>query len=193
MKISKLIVLFFLVIPFNANAGFLLEPYVAKSLSGDWKTSGSKEDASMSVTGVKMGYHSPTGFLVGGDLQLGIGEYDNLVAGLASSDAAQVAISGFVGYQTAMGLRGYIHYFFSSAVVADDILAELELRGKGFKFGVGYSVLPWLAVNLEYHMMTYDEYKNTTTTNFASLDPKMKNNFVMVGVSFPFNIGGSSY
>ncbi len=185
MRLLGLVVLVFFVVPFSANAGFHLEPYIGKSLSGDW-TQGTEGDAKMTDFGVKLGYQAYSGFQIGGELQMGVGEFENF----STADAAQAAFGFYLGYQSSMGLRAYAHYLFSSAAVFDD-LNQTQIAGKGFKLGVGYSLLSWLAVNLEYHTMTYDQFK-TNLTGFTELTPEFENNFVMVVLSFPFNFGGGS-
>lgn len=169
-----------------AHAGFHLEPYLGYALKGEWEQGSSKDDISMRTFGVKLGYQAPTGFQVGGDIQLGAGTYDNISP--LDTDAGTASFGAYIGYQSDMGLRGYAHYHFVSAV-AFDTTNDPAYGGNGFKLGVGYSVISWLAINVEYHMMTYSEYKDDLTTD-ADLDPKQKDNFVFVTVSFPFNFGG---
>lgn len=172
-----------------AHAGFHFEPYLGFAVDGEWDSGGTKDDVSMTEFGLKMGYQAPSGFQVGGDIQLGAGTYDGLGVGGADMKAGAAAFGLYLGYQSPMGLRGYAHYLFASALAFDDT-DDTAFSGDGFKLGVGYSVLPWLALNLEYHVMKYDEGKNNLVSDFVSMSPEHKNNFIFVNVSFPFNFGG---
>lgn len=187
MRLSILVVTLLFIVPLKVNAGFHLEPYLGMSVDGDWSM-GTKDDASMSEFGVKLGYQANSGFQIGGDLQMGIGEYKNLF-GVPTQDAGHAAFGLYLGYQSAIGLRGYVHYLFSSALAFDD-LTQTQIAGSGFKFGIGYSLLSWLALNLEFHSMTYGKYKFNTDSSFSALDPELKNDLVLVVLSFPFNFGG---
>ncbi|MBY0383859.1 hypothetical protein K2X05_01760 [bacterium] len=169
-----------------AFAGFHLEPYLGSSLIGQWKQGNSKDDVMMRNFGFKLGYQAPMGLQVGGDIQLGLGTYDNISP--FDTNAAAAAFGAYLGYQSEMGLRAYAHYLFTSALVFDTT-NDPVYKGNGFKLGVGYSTLPWLAINVEYHIMTYDKYKDNLISS-TSLDPKHKDNFLFVTLSFPFNFGG---
>lgn len=164
-----------------ANAGFHLEPFLGTSLSGGWEQGNSSGDYSTTNFGTRLGYQSPMGFQVGGEIQLGTGSVES---GTASNNTGLADFGAYFGYQSAMGFRGYFTYMFTSALVIDSGLIDPAYTGSGFKIGGGYSVLPWLAFNLEYHMMTYDE------VDVGTLTEDLKTDAVMLVVSFPFDFGG---
>ena len=170
-----------------AFAGFHLEPYAAFAASGEWDNGLRTDKISMTNFGTKLGYQSSFGLQVGGDIQLGSGTFKTASAGQQDLKAASAAFGAYLGYQTFFGLRGYAHYLFSSAVALDDSINS-ALVGNGIKLGVGYSIIPWLALNLEYHSMQYG--KSKSDLGDATLNPKYKTNFIFVAVSFPFNFGG---
>lgn len=174
----------------SALAGFHMEPYLATALTGNYEFDtavGTSGDYSRNNFGIKLGYQAPMGFQIGGDIQLGVGSYE---FGNTDVDSANAEFGAYVGYQSMMGLRGYVGYMFNSAVVVD-FTPDVTYTGNGFKLGVGYSFMtmgvPWFAVNLEYHMMSYDEAEQAGTT---LSNQEFNNDSIMLGVSFPFNFGG---
>ena len=176
----------------TAFAGFHMEPYVGANITGDYEFSGlggTSGDYSRTNFGIKLGYQAPVGIQIGGDIQLGTGSYD-ASAGGGDADSANAEFGAYLGYQSMMGLRGYVGYMFSSAVIVDQVPSDDTYTGNGFKLGVGYSFMamnvPWFAVNLEYHMMSYDEVE----TNSVSSTVDFTNNAIMIVASFPFNFGG---
>jgi len=174
-----------------AQAGFHFEPYLGQSLNGTWKEGASTDDVSMTEFGFKMGYQAPVGIQVGGELQMGVVNDKKLIGGTTNDKAGQAAFGIYLGYQSPIGLRFYAHYLFASALVYDDTF-NTDYGGRGYKLGAGYSLLSWLALNLEYHMMTYDKYKNDVVSSFTTLSPEHKDNVLLLVLSFPFNFGGGS-
>lgn len=172
----------------QAHAGFHFEPYLGKSVSGDWSSSPGEGDVSMTEFGLKMGYQAPVGFQIGGDFQMGKGAHDNILAGGVDADSGHAAFGIYLGYQSDMGLRGYAHYFFASALAFDDA-NDTAYAGNGFKLGVGYSLLAWLAINLEYQIMNYDEFKNNFV-DLMALPSEHEDKMIFITLSFPFNFGG---
>lgn len=175
---------------FGAQAGFHLEPYTGLSVTGDYDAGNNNTgDFSVRNFGTKLGYQAASGLHFGGDIQLGVGEFSPDAAGATDDDGGLAAFGAYVGYQTAMGFRVYGTYLFRSALVVDGLINDTTFTGDGFKVGAGYSFnqfdIPWLAVNLEYHTMNYDEAESGGISGTADLDT----NFVMLLVSFPFDFG----
>lgn len=166
-----------------AQAGFHFEPYLGFGVSGTWEQGSSDGDMSQTNYGVKLGYQAPMGFQVGGDIQLGTGSIES---GSSDLDYAALGLGAYVGYQSMMGVRGYLSYLFNNALALDSAFDPIY-TGSGIKLGVGYRIIEWFAVNLEYHMMTYDEYE--TSLGSTGIED-LKTNVIAINVSFPFNFGG---
>lgn len=172
-----------------SQAGFLLEPYLNQSITGDAEDAGTL-DADMAATlyGARIGYQSARGWMVGGDIQRGTGKFsqDTLVN---DAEVDFQGLAAFFGYQTLMGLRFVGSYFLSGTANITNATPEFEYnKGSGFKATVGYSFMNmgahWFALNLEYHSMTYDEAEQGATT-FTAQDGKSTG--IFLGVSFPLD------
>ncbi|MBY0315617.1 MAG: hypothetical protein K2Q26_08865 [Bdellovibrionales bacterium] len=187
-KFSFFFPMFFVAV--QSQAGFHFEPYIGAAIKGEWESGSSKDDVSMTELGFKMGYQAPSGFQVGGELQLAGSTYDRFLS-TTDTKAGLAAFGLYMGYQSEMGLRGYAHFLFASALAFDDV-DKTGLGGNGFKLGVGYSFVSWFAINLEYHLMKYTKYKDNDVSDFTSLTPEFKNNFVFLTFSFPFNFGSGT-
>ncbi len=170
-----------------AQAGFHMEPHVGFGLSNKWEQGSSSGDLSKTITGIKLGYQAPMGLQVGGEIQIGTGTFDqdNTVF-LNDIDSVDVGIGPYLGYQSPLGIRGYVGVF-RSALALDDA-ADNTFTGVGFKLGAGYRIIDWFAVNLEYITTSYDKFDNSFGD--GDLDPKVKVNTVMLVASFPFHFGG---
>lgn len=188
MKFAQLfiLVLAFLVIK-PAQAGLLLEPVLGYSLSKFEidQANSSEEKANGPSLGGRIGYQN-LGFQLGLDYlrsNLSVDEND------FKEDLVTSEFAGFVGFEFPILLRVYAGYIFMANAEADiDVGAgkqSFELNdGKGLKLGVGFTVLPFLDINVEYRKGTYSELK----IGSAKTDVDTDFSAVMVGVSLPFVI-----
>ncbi len=187
MKIAQLFILIlaFLIIK-PASAGLLIEPVVGYNL-GQFQIDAvgkDKENSSGTSYGGRLGYQN-FGFQIGLDyLASNINIDDKNYSGLSSGEWA-----GFVGFEFPVFLRLYAGYIFSANADTkfDNGLGagkqKLELEGgSGAKFGIGFTVLPFLDINLEYRKVSFDDYKFAG----ATVSDKTSYNSVMLGVSLPF-------
>jgi hypothetical protein len=165
----------------TAHAGLLIEPNVGFAVSGGWEQGNQDDDLSMTHIGSRIGYLTAMGLMFGGDLQYGMGT----ISDTTEADVTTMDLGLFVGYQSFMGLRVYGAYFLSS-LIDYDVASNLEMTGAGFKLGVGYQFVEYFALNLEYHMMTYDEAESTSGS--GSLINDFETNLIMISASFPIHI-----
>lgn len=170
-----------------AYGGLLLEPYLNQSLTGDaddGSVGGIDADTTQLLYGARLGWATPMGFMIGGDFQLGQGEWDQ--AGAVDSSIKD--LGAFVGYQSMMGLRVFLSYMFNAETTIDSS-PESELTGTGFKVGVGYNFMhqgaPWFAINVEYHAATFDESEQGSSS--GPLVNEIDATAILVGVSFPID------
>ncbi len=189
----KFVQLFILVLAFlviqPAEAGLLLEPVVGYSMSKFEidQPGSSQEKANGPSLGGRIGYQN-LGFQLGLDYlrsNLSVDEND------FKEDLVTNEFAGFVGFEFPILLRVYAGYIFMASGESDIDLGagagkqSFELNdGKGLKLGVGFTVLPFLDINVEYRKGTYSELK----IGSAKTDVDTDFSAVMVGVSLPFVI-----
>jgi hypothetical protein len=157
MKFAQLfiLVLAFLIIK-PASAGLLIEPLVGFSKGELITDSGSGKDkwdfTGMSYGG-RLGYQQ-LGFQLGLDyLNSNNNVDDNDWDSYTSSEWA-----GFVGFEFPVLLRVYAGYIFSATGEGEYSNQNFDLiEGSGTKFGVGFTGLPFVDINLEYRSVTYGD------------------------------------
>ena len=161
-NLSKLTILLALVFGYStqAQAGLLIEPVVGYSVgkfNSEYEFGGAtvqKDDDSLKGTsyGGRLGYQN-LGF------QLGL---DYLASSLQidGNDFGTSEFAGFVGFEFPILVRVYAGYVFSgTGTLEDDNGDESKLKGgTGPKIGVGFTLLPFLDINLEYRRVTYDSF-----------------------------------
>lgn len=165
----------------QSQAALLLEPLVGYSV-GKFNTEvnpGSVDDDE-SLSGIsyggRVGYQN-LGF------QLGL---DYLASNLAvdDDDLKTSELGAFVGFEFPILVRVYAGYVFSGKgnyEVKNG--GEFEFEGAtGPKIGVGFTLLPFLDVNLEYRRISYDTYDLPV----GSLDADYS--ATMLSFSLPFTI-----
>lgn len=185
MKFAQLVLLIlaFLIIK-PASAGVLIEPVVGYNM-GDFKTDSagsSTEDFSGASYGGRLGYQN-LGFQLGIDyLKSNLSVDDKDYSNLETSEWA-----GFVGFEFPVLLRVYAGYIFSATgetkIDTGPTKEKVDLKdGTGMKLGVGFTVLPFLDINLEYRKGKFGEYK----MGGVKSDDDTDYDTYMVGVSLPF-------
>ncbi len=126
------------------------------------------------------------------------------------SDIEATNMGLFVGYRTEIGLRFFFTYLLKTegkissntrTTVDLDINGagvdqttngklNLKIKGKGLKFGLGYMPIPFVSVNLEYQMITWNEltseFVGASTTKQTLNDTETK--AYALSLTFPFGI-----
>lgn len=183
MKFAQLLILivaFFMINP--AKAGLLIEPLVGYS-TGSFDGESSSDFSGTSYGG-RLGYQN-LGFQMGLD-------YLNSSLTMDDSDYSKLEFSewaGFVGFEFPILLRVYAGYIFTaSGETKYDSGAGKQLLevtgGTGSKFGVGFTGLPFLDINLEYRKGSFSEFDLGGTTFNQSIDYQS----YMLSISLPFVI-----
>lgn len=158
----------------NAHAGFYIEPYLGYEFGESEDPSGTDDHAG-TMMGARIGW-AKLGFAVGLDYQTGSVEVDDT----PKYDVDISDLGLFVGYDfPVIPLRVYGTYFFDSKA-EPDITGASELSGSGMRFGVGFTGLPIVNINLEKIMRDYDEMDG------ASGDPEIEIDAMMLSVSADF-------
>jgi hypothetical protein len=157
MKFAQLfiLVLAFLIIK-PASAGLLIEPLVGFSkaeLKTDDGSAKTKYDFTSMSYGGRLGYQQ-LGFQLGLDYLNSNNTFDN--NDWDSSKSSEWA--GFVGFEFPVLLRVYAGYIFSATGEAEYQNAKVDfIEGSGSKFGIGFTGLPFVDINLEYRSVTYGD------------------------------------
>ena len=133
----------------KAGADLLIEPYLGYAM-GSWSRAGINPNMSGVDYGARLGYQS-FGFQVGGDYMGGSGTDNATPANTITFTDYGV----FVGYKFPILLRAYGEYVFSSKPTFRSSAATYAPNGNAIKLGVGYTGLPFIAINFEYYAGTY--------------------------------------
>lgn len=162
-----------------SHAGILLEPYLGMEmgkyttdLSGDGKTE-------FTNLGVRVAYTLPVLVWVGLDVNMGMSGKIKPDSGSAS-DMKRTSMGAVVGVDLPILLRGWAGVGFSNELKIDNSV-NTKIKGTYTKFGVGFTGLPFLSLNLEYII---DSFKDTTS-DVASGDADFKHSSYMFSVSLP--------
>ena len=164
-----------LTVGFSAQAGIHLEPYLGYAVSGEYNSGGTtKPDYTGGpLLGARVGY-GMMGLFVAGDYQMGTLTRDSTPE--ADFDESHLGIS--VGYEFPILLRIYGTYF----LAAEAETTGSTLKGTGTKVGIGYTGLPFLALNFEMHQYSYDE------VNGINLSSDLETQYYAISLSLPLGL-----
>ncbi|MCB0348265.1 MAG: hypothetical protein KDD37_05490 [Bdellovibrionales bacterium] len=165
----------------SAMAGLYVEPYLGYVISGDSeiKVAGSSisdGDLTGASYGLRAGWSLPVMFAFGLEYQGGTLTYE--VSGSADEDYDFSAVGLFASAKFIF-VKAYATYFFD-ATIEDE--SNTEYSGSGYKIGVGYTGLPFIAINLDYSVFNYDE----ASPSISGVD--VDSTMTMLSVSVPFDI-----
>jgi hypothetical protein len=184
-----------------AMAGILVEPYLGYYSQAVTATFGDgvgggllsgqdlKIDASGLGFGLRLGYSFAMAFAA---VDYSTGTFKSAVkeqpaiANTTTSDMTATNLGVTAGVSLPM-VRPYLGYIFDSQIKGD----PYSYSGSGIKIGLGFSVIPMVAINAEYIMMSYTKQKDSAGTETAMGQAAMfkdyKSSGFMVGVSAPFD------
>lgn len=166
MKKALSLLILSLGLSLNANA-FIFEPFVSYE-SGENEDN---EDVTGTAFGLRLG-GSTLGFIYGLEYQTGSVTVDST----PEVDLDFTDMGLFAGYEFPILIRAYATYYISHK--ADQGANELEGSG-GMKLGVGYTGLPFIAINFEKMTRTYDERDGVALSTDSETDS------YMISVSLP--------
>lgn len=193
--IKRILIAFLFLLSTSAYAGLLIEPYLGFSIGSGEDGQNPKTEYSQNTPfyGGRLGYQA-FGLMAGLDYSKGLeGDFETKTAGSATTkaDATQQTFGVFVGYNFPIMLRAWVSYNFASKISIESG-AEVgdEFKGGGYAFGLGFTALPMLSINLEYRMNTFDEYKTASTGVTSALNgtEEIDYNQILLSVSLPLDI-----
>ena len=159
-----LVAMMIMIAGFQAQAGIYVEPYLAYNILGD--TDGT--DTTGTNIGGRLGYSLPMLVSFGVDYNMGAYDIDGI-------DADTTNLGAFVAVDLPILLRGYASYYFSSDLEAGNVTYD----GSGVALGVGFTMLPFVSLNVEYRTMSYDG--SGAQADFDADE-------ILVGISVPLDL-----
>jgi hypothetical protein len=186
----------------SAKASILIEPYAgysSETLALELANNTGPVKFTMGGLdyGARLGYAFPMVFIAADynaatGMASTIGEKPASAAGYTADPFDRTDIFAVVGVRIPM-LQAYVGYGFSSSLTYKLQSGEQKFTGTSFKAGLGYTGLPFVAVNLEYLMTNYTKY-NSANTDYSVGDTangaaysKASGSAVMLNVSVPFH------
>jgi hypothetical protein len=141
-----------------AHAGILVEPYIGYGL-GNSKVAfaggaEAKSDTYGSVLGARLGYQALLLFAAF-DGSVGMGTIKAANSASTDADYSDTKLFALVGARLPL-VRAYAGYGFINNVTEKSTPNE-KLQGSAIKLGVGFTGLPFIAINFEYIASTYDK------------------------------------
>lgn len=192
---KRILIAFLFLLSTSAYAGLLIEPYLGFSIGSGEDGENPKTEYSQNTPlyGARLGYQV-LGFMAGLDYSKGMeSEFENKVTGGTTTkpDATQQTFGIFVGYNLPIMLRAWVSYNFASKIsIESGADVGDEFKGGGYALGVGFTGLPFVSLNLEYRMNTFDEYKTASTGVTSALNGagEVDYNQILLSVSLPVDL-----
>lgn len=178
IRFLSLILFITLLSPVSSFAGIHVEPYLGYG-SGKAEVGSSDSTFTGTVIGAKLGYG-----MLGLSAGLDIAKSTMTADGSGSSKNFNMTDMGiFVSYEFPILLKASATYFFDSKSELDGS-PKINFKGNGTKLGVGYTLLPLVALNLDYtsYNITDVEYNGVTASASA------KASMWMFSVSVPLDL-----
>lgn len=168
----------------TAKAGFLVEPFLGFGFtSGDFGTS--DVTATGTTMGARVGYQM---LGVMGGLEYAMSPESTWeFKGTTDTDKIKLKrtqIGAFVGYNLPILLRAWASYQFSSKAEGTLTGTDYSFEGSATTLGVGFTGLPFVSLNLEYKMYSFDDNK----AGSSKLTDKLEVNEVLLSVSLPLDL-----
>ena len=163
---KKLLIAFMFLFSVTANAGLVIEPLVGYGLSGTFTDKNVTPNTEKEFSGVEFGGrlgYSFLGAMAGVHYSMGTKTFDS--SGTGSEVDYDISNLGvFVGYQAPILIKAWATYYLDHKAEATINNSAYETSGSAIAFGAGYTGLPFVSLNVEYRMVTYDEEVSGGTT-----------------------------
>lgn len=169
----------------NVFAGILLEPYVG------YETGTAKGDIGGTTAfkisgphfGAKVGY-GIMGLGFGVDVaKANLKGKDTTTAG-SDLDMKATDLGAFVQFQFPVLIKVSLTYFADSRMTSESAGSAVEFKGNGTKIGIGFTGLPFIAINLD---AISEKYEDIKFAGIALTGSNIDRKSLMLSVSAPFN------
>jgi len=113
--------------------------------------------------------------------------FNSVTKSTTKADIDMTNLAIFIGFQAPLLVRGWVTYSVGGAfeVTSGDFKGR-EYTGPTIGLGVGFTGLPFIHINLEYKMTTFDEYELNGKTVKLTGDKEVKGKSIILSVSAPF-------
>lgn len=157
-----------------AQASLRVEPFLGYHMGNDKNTP--ENDVKGSEMGARVGF-STLGFALGGELSKGMYEVDSN----PSQDLEPTNMGVFASFEFPILVRVYGTYIFNSK----SDYSSYEIEGNGTRLGVGFTGLPFIAINVEYINMKYDDCSGSA---LCAAFGEYKTSMYGINVSLPLDL-----
>lgn len=148
----------------QAQAGLHLEPFLGY-WTGKVDIGGTEEDLKGTDLGARVGYSMPLGLAVGAEYSQSNLELDDFTP---TVKLEPTNLGAFVAYEFPILVRAYASYIFSSKGDYSVGSTSVDVEGSGVRIGVGFTGLPFVAINLEYVSLKHDECSPNCSVDIES-------------------------
>ena len=164
---KKLLFTIAMVVGFSSvsQAGLLLEPYLGYE-AGKYSMSGFDAKPSGTVLGLRLAYSIPM-FWFGIDASSSNGKINPETSGTNNDAYTRSVLGAGVGVEFPILLRAWVGYGFSNKLANKDV-SNSDLTGTSTKFGIGFTGLPLVSLNLEMITDSYDKVNDVAVSGISS-------------------------
>ena len=194
MRLKILTIISFLFISFHARSAMFMEPSFAYIVSGSYDvtyTGGKSENTVEGYSGMlKLGW-STAGFSLGGLVKRGKSEMINS-SGTSTGYSWTTQYGGFVGYSLPIMLSFGVSYILPPTAHSESTYSGLT--SSTLVFGVSYSIVPFVRLQVAYGMSMSPKYVVSGTANDLPYTAgiqytELSTNAITVGLGVPIPLG----
>tara|TARA_B100000927_G_C16413511_1_gene448264 strand:+ start:51 stop:596 length:546 start_codon:yes stop_codon:yes gene_type:complete len=173
-KILSIICFLFIFGQGKANASLLVDPYIGYAINQQEQDTqfGTQEFTQTgTMMGARVGWQT-LGLMLGAEVGYAPSLTQELtLAKLGGAEGTENDFSGtylgaFVGYDFPILLRAWATYFFDVTYSPE---SGNDITASGTSFGVGFSGLPFVSLNAEYRLLSYDQDLDDSQELFFSV------------------------
>jgi len=174
-----------------AQAGLLLEPMLGYEVTKQTATftAGEVPGAYTGMNyGLRLGYTAPVLFWAALDAQMGTNKFVTDASGIVpDGDGTRTSLGITAGVDLPILLRAWAGYGFSDQFELKTSAGKDTYKGTNTKVGVGFTMLPFVSVNVEYIMRKYTESSGDRGA-FSTYLQKLEHNTVLLSLSLPLDL-----
>lgn len=158
----------------NSAHAFYIEPYIGVGFLGDAETGSTSDKSSHTALGLRAGTSIVGLAFAGLDASMMKSKLD--FSGSPKFDRTTIGVVAGIDLPL---IKAWFGYNLKDDWKGDNV--SYDYVGKSTKLGVGFGMLPFIEINLEYLMYSADEVETSSTT----VDSDFKDNSVILSVSLP--------